>query len=139
MEGKLVAGLVNDKALALIQESTGIDPKTAFDAARAKLLDAINLYRGLPDKVSSELLGFINKLDPTASTTLQNSLTLLASTDPSIQLGALKNLLADVGLSASPVGTILDGLANNGLLSLLNQLPQVQSVAKNILSILNGG
>jgi hypothetical protein len=137
--GQLVAGLANDKALALIQEVTGIDPKAAFDAARAKLLDAINLYQALPQKVSSELLGLINKLDPAASTELQNSLSLLASTDPSTQLSALNGLLADVGVTNSPIGKILDGLADNGLLDLLNKLPQVQKVANGVLSILNGG
>jgi hypothetical protein len=137
--GQLVAGLANDKALALIQETTGIDPKTAFDAARAKLLDAIQLYQGLPGKVSSELLGFINKLDPQAAKALQDSLNLLASTDQSTQAGALTSLLSDVGISASPIGKILDALADNGLLNLLNQLPQVQKAANDVLSILKGG
>lgn len=137
--GQLVAGLVNDKALALIQETTGIDPKTAFDAARAKLLAAIQLYKRLPGKVSSELLGFINKLDPAASKALEDSLTLLASNDTATQSTALADLLTDVGVSDSPTGKILDALASKGLLSLTNQLPEVRSVANDILSILNGG
>jgi hypothetical protein len=137
--GQLVAGLANDKALQLIKDTTGIDPATAFDAARAKLLDAINLYRGLPAKVSSELLGFINKLDPGAAQTLQDGLTALSSTDSATQTSALNGLLKDVGITNSPIGTILDALADNGLLSLVNQLPQVRSAAGNILSILNGG
>jgi hypothetical protein len=137
--GQLVAGLANDKAIALIQDVTGIDPKTAFDAARGKLLDAINVYQGLPAKVSSELLGFINKLDPKASTDLQDGLTALGSSDQATQLAALKSFLADVGVTDTPLGKILDGLASQGLLSLVNQLPQVRSVANDILSILNGG
>jgi hypothetical protein len=137
--GQLVAGLANDKAIALIQDVTGIDPKTAFDAARGKLLDAINLYQGLPAKVSSELLGFINKLDPKASTDLQDGLTALGNSDQTAQLAALKSFLADVGVTDTPLGKILDGLASQGLLSLVNQLPQVRSVANNILAILNGG
>lgn len=137
--GQLVAGLVNDKALALIQETTGIDPKTAFDAARSKLLNAIRVYQGLPGKVSSELLGFINKLDEPASKALQEGLNLLASTDQATQTGALDNLLKDVGISDSPIGKILDALADNGLLNLVNELPQVRGVASDILSILNGG
>ena len=137
--GQLVAGLVNDKALQLINETTGIDPATAFDAARAKLLNAINLYQGLPGKVSSELLGFINKLDAGAAQELQDGLTALSSTDPATQSGALTKLLTEVGVGDSPIGKLLDALANNGLLSLVNQLPQVRSVAGDILSILNGG
>jgi hypothetical protein len=137
--GQLVAGLANDKALALIQETTGIDPATAFDAARNKLLDAINLYQGLPDKVSSELLGFINQLDPGASSALQNGLQALSSSDQATQTSALGSLLQGVGITATPIGKILDALAANGLLSLVNQLPQLRSVASDILSILNGG
>jgi hypothetical protein len=137
--GQLVAGLVNDKALALIQDTTGIDPRTAFDGARAKLLNAIQLYQGLPAKVSSELLGFINKLDAPASKALQDALNLLASTDQATQTNALAGLLADVGITDSPIGKILDAAADNGLLDLFNQLPQVRSIASNILSILNGG
>jgi hypothetical protein len=137
--GQLMAGLVNDKALALIQETTGIDPKTAFDAARAKLLDAIHLYQGLPEKVSSELLGFLNKLDAPASTAFQDGLKLLASTDQTTQTSALQNLLSEVGVTDSPIGKILDSLADNGLLNLVNQLPQVRNIASNILSILDGG
>jgi len=137
--GQLVAGLVNDKALALIQDTTGIDPRTAFDAARAKLLNAIQLYQGLPAKVSSELLGFISKLDAPASKGLQDALNLLASTDQATQTNALAGLLADVGIADSPIGKILDAAADNGLLDLFNQLPQVRSIASNILSILNGG
>ena len=136
--GQLVAGLVNDKALALIQDTTGIDPKTAFNAARGKLLDAIDLYQGLPGKVSSELLGFIDKLDAPASKALQDGLKLLATTDQAAQTDALASLLTDVGISNSPIGKILDALADNGLLGLLDQLPQVRSVASDILSILNG-
>lgn len=137
--GQLVAGLVNDKALALIQQTTGIDPATAFDSARSKLLNAIQVYQGLPGKVSSELLGFINKLDAPASRALQDGLNLLASTDQTTQTNALSSLLADVGITDSPIGKILDALAGNGLLSLVNQLPEVRSVANDILSILNGG
>jgi hypothetical protein len=137
--GQLVAGLVNDKALALIQDTTGIDPKAAFEAARGKLLNEIQLYQGLPGKVSSELLGFINKLDPQASKEFLDGLTLLASTDQTTQTSALESLLSDVGVSGSPIGKILDALASNGLLSLVNELSQVRSVANDVLSIINGG
>ena len=137
--GQLVAGLVNDKALQIIQDTTGINPQTAFDAGRAKLLDAINLYQSLPSKVSSELLGFINSLSPQATTDLQNALNLLAQTDPNAQKQALLNLFNSAGFSGSPVGKILSALADNGLLSLIDQSSQVRAIATTIQSILNGG
>ncbi len=137
--GQLVAGLVNDKALELIKDTTGIDPQVAFDAARGKLLNAINLYQGLPGKVSSELLGFINKLDPKASTDLQDGLKSLIGTDPDAQTQAFLDLLNTAGFANSPIGKILGALADNGLLNLLDRLPEVSSTATTVLSILDGG
>ena len=137
--GQLIAGLVNDKALQLLHDLTGIDPAVAFNAARAKVLDAIHLYQNLPAQVSSELLGFINKLSPQASTDLQNALTLLATTDQQAQKNALLNLLNTAGFAGAPIGKLLSALADHGLLNLLDRLPEVRGVAQNILSILDGG
>ncbi len=137
--GQLVAGLTNDRALALLKSATGIDPQTAFDAARGKLLDAIHLFQGLPANVSSELLGFLNKLDPAAAAGLQNGLTLLGSSDAAVQKQALTAILNTAGVTNSPIGTILSALADNGLLNLLDRLPEVRQVANTALSILNGG
>ena len=68
--GELVAGLTNERALALLKYFTGIDPATGFAGARGKLVDAISQYRKLPPKVASELLGMLNKLDAPATPTL---------------------------------------------------------------------
>ena len=137
--GQLVAGLVNDKALELIKETTGVDPAVAFDTARGKLLDAINLYQSLPGRVSSELLGFINKLSPAAATDLEAGLTLLASPDAQTQRQAFDDLLGTTGFADSPIGKVLYALADNGLLNLLDRLPEVRGAATTILSILQGG
>ncbi|HEY2385001.1 MAG TPA: hypothetical protein VGK48_27820, partial [Terriglobia bacterium] len=137
--GQLVAGLVNDKALQIIKDTTGIDPQTAFDTARSKFLDAVNLYQSLPGKVSSELLGFINDLTPSASADLQNALTALTQTDPNAQKQALLSLFNASGITSSPIGKLLSGLAENGLLSLVDRLPEVRGMAATIQSILNGG
>jgi hypothetical protein len=137
--GQLVAGLVNDEALTLLKNVTGIDPATAFDDARNKLLQAIKLYQSLPDRASSELLGILNKLDAPATTDFQNALNLLASNDPGTQKQALLNLLNSANIGGSPIGLLLNSLADHGLLALLDRLPQVRSAANTVLSILNGG
>jgi hypothetical protein len=137
--GDLVAGLVNDRALKLLQSVTGVDPQAAFDAARAKLLDAIKLFQGLPTKFSSELLGVLNKLDAPAAADLQSALTLLGSSDPATQKQALTDLLSAAGFANSPIGTLLSALADEGLLNLIDRLPEVRQVANTALSILNGG
>jgi hypothetical protein len=137
--GQLVAGLTNNEALQIIKNTTGIDPQTAFDTARAKLLDAINLYQSLPGKVSNELLGFINNLTPKASDELQGALSALTQTDPTKQEQALLDLFNAPGFTGSPIGKLLGALAENGLLSLVDQLPQVRGIATTIQSILSGG
>src|SRR5262249_5841055 len=91
--GQLIAGLVNDEGLELLKTVTGIDPQTAFDSARARLLDAINLYQSLPSKAASELWASLDGLDAPATTAFKDALTLLASTDPQTQKQALMNIL----------------------------------------------
>jgi hypothetical protein len=137
--GELVAGLTNDRALALLKEVTGVDPRTAFETARGKLLEAIQLYQSLPSKVSSELLGVLKGLNATAATELQNALTLLGSNDSNAQKQALADILSSAGIATSPIGTLLSALADHGLLGLLDRLPQVRQTANTLLSILNGG
>ena len=137
--GQLVAGLVNDKALQLLKDVTGIDPQAAFDQARAKLLEAIHFYQNLPDKVASELTGLIGNLSPAALQALTDSLTLLASTDAATQKQALADLLSINDFADTPIGKLLTAAADNGLLSLFDRLPQVRSIAGALLSILNGG
>src|SRR5262249_16601181 len=112
---------------------------TAFDSARARLLDAINLYQSLPSKAASELWASLDGLDAPATTAFKDALTLLASTDPQTQKQALMNILNAAGFSDLPTGKLLGALADNGLLNLLDRLPDVQRVADTVLSILNGG
>jgi hypothetical protein len=137
--GELVAGLTNDRALALLKTATGVDPQTAFDAARGKLLDAIGQFQNLPAKVSSELLGVLKNLDGPAAATLQDALTLLGSTDQAAQKQALLDILNTAGVGASPIGQLLSAAADKGLLNLLDRLPEVRQIAGSVLSVLNGG
>ena len=136
---QLVAGLVNDKAFALLKDLTGIDPKASFDAARGKLLEAIHFYQGLPDKVASELTGLIGGLSTTALTETTAALTLLASSDETTQKQAFEDLLSVNGFSDTIIGKLLLASADHGLLSLLDRLPELRTIAGTLLSILNGG
>ncbi len=136
--GELVAGLANDKALELIQSSTGIDPAAAFEAARAKLTGAIQLWRTLPDRVSSELLGILDGMDAAGVTAFRNSVTLLASNDEKEQKQALIELFDAAGFDTKPVGRVLLALADRGLLSLLDRLPELRRTAGIVSDILDG-
>ena len=137
--GEMVAGLTNEKALELFKNTTGEDPATAFAAARDKLVGAIHQYQSLPSRVSSELLGILNGLDAPATAALRNSLTLLGSGDTQAQQQALTTLLSANDFTSSPAGRLLIAFADQGLLRLLDRLPEVRTVANTALSILDGG
>jgi hypothetical protein len=136
--GELVAGLVNDRAFELLQQLTGIDPRAAFDAARAKLLDAIRLYQTLPEKVSSELWSLFGELTGPQTDLFKSSLLLLGSPDEAIQKRALLDIVSATGLSGTGVGRVVLALSDVGVLSLLDRLPEVRQTANTILAILNG-
>jgi hypothetical protein len=137
--GELVAGLTNEKALELFKNVTDEDPKTAFDVARDKLVEAVHLYQTLPSRVSSELLGMLNGLDGPAAAAFRITLTLLGSNDTQVQQKALTSVLNADGFASSPAGRMLIAMADQELLQLLNRLPEVRAVANTALSILDGG
>jgi hypothetical protein len=137
--GQLVAGLANEKALDLFKRMTGEDAEQAFDAARNKLLHAIQQYQGLPSTVSSELLGLMNQLDAPATAALRSSLNLLQNANPQAQQQALTDLFSSSGFTQSPAGRLLLALADQGLLQLLDRLPEVRTVANTLVDILDGG
>ncbi len=136
--GELVAGLANDKALDLLKETTGVDPAVAFEAARRKLLDAIRLWESLPDRASSELLGILAALDGPGRVSFQKAVTLLASDDEAVQRQALLDILNATGFAERPEGRLIAALADRGLLSLLDRLPEVRSAARTVADILDG-
>jgi hypothetical protein len=136
--GTLVAGLINDRALTLIRDATGIDPETAFEAARARLTGAIQLWQKLPERVASELLGILDGLDAPAVSAFRDSVTLLASEDEGRQKEALASLLDTAGFEGRPAGRLLMALADRGLLDLLDRLPDVRRTAGLVADILDG-
>jgi hypothetical protein len=137
--GTLVAGLTNEKALDLFKRVTGEDAEQAFDAARNQVLNAIHQYQSLPSTVSNELLGLMNQLDAPATAALRSSLNLLQNANPQAQQQALTDLFSSSGFTQSPAGRLLLALADQGLLQLLNRLPEVRTVANTLVDILDGG
>ena len=137
--GELVAGLTNEKALELFKNVTGEDPSTAFDAARNKLVAAIHQYQSLPSTVSSELLGLMNQLDAPATSALKNTLNLLQSDNAVAQQQALTDLFNTNDFTKSPAGRLVLAMADQGLLQLLNRLPEVRTVANTVVAVLDGG
>ena len=138
--GQFVAGLVNEKALQLLKDVTGVDdPATLFNEAREKLLDALHLWDSLPSRASSELWGILSGLDAAAATTLNNGLSLLASSDEATQKNALLDFLKGNHFESTPAGKLISALADHGLLNLLDRLPEVRQAASTVQKILDGG
>ncbi|MDH4066519.1 MAG: hypothetical protein OEW19_19115, partial [Acidobacteriota bacterium] len=136
--GALVAGLANDRALALLHASTGIDPESGFNRARESLVHAITLWKTLPDRLSSALLGVLKGLSERDRTTLLASIRVLASDDHQQQKQALVDLLETRGFEQSPIGRLLIAMADRGLLALLDRLPDVRRTAATVAGILDG-
>lgn len=136
---QLVAGLVNDKALKLLRDLTGDDPRTAFHEARAKLAGAIHLYQSLPAEVAGELTSILGELDAAALKSLREALSLLSSGDQDVQTKAFLDILSAAGFAGTPAGRLLSAAADHGLLNLLDRLPEVRGMAATIQSILDGG
>ena len=136
--GELIAGLANQKALELIEEATGVDPREAFEAARGKLTGAIQLWQKLPDRVASEVLGILDGLDDAGVKAFKATLGVLASNDEARQKAGLAALFDATGFDETPAGRILLALADRGLLTLLDRLPEVRRTAGIVADLLDG-
>jgi hypothetical protein len=135
----LVAGLVNARALDLLARTTGIDPATAFEAARRKLLGAIAEFHALPERVSAEIWSLLGTLGPTDAGLLKRTLELLGSPDGAGAEGRAPDLLSTRGFAETPAGRIVGALADRGVLTLLRAPPDVRGTAQAVLAILDGG
>ncbi len=137
--GDLIAGLVNDRALELLNGATGLNPRTAFDGARAALLGAIRAFQELPSGVAGELWTLLGDLDGPAAAVLHDTLILLASREEAVQQKALLEILQTKTFAATPAGRLISALGDRGLLNLLDRLPEVRKTASTLLFILDGG
>lgn len=136
--GELVAGLVNERALELLEQATGINARTAFEGARARLVEAIKLWQALPERAASDLLALLGSLDGEDIQAFRQSLVLLAESDDPSQRAALLSLFRVRDFDQTPIGRLLIALSDTGLLSLLDQLPEVRRVAQVTLAIVDG-
>ena len=136
--GELVAGLANERALQLLKDVTGVDPRAAFEQARGRLVGLIDKWNSLPDRASSELWGILDTLDDKTTVEFRDVLTLLASDDRDEQRKAFQEILAATNFAATPAGRLLIAAGERGLLALLDRLDHVRTVARTVQAILDG-
>lgn len=134
--GELVAGLANDRALALIKDVTGVDPATKFDQARNKLLDVLDNWDALPGKASARLWKLLNQAGGPQFDTFVKALEALA--DPAKTEEKLKDLIARTAAAHNIAGEWLDSLTDLGVLALVDRLDLVRNAAQRTLAALNG-
>jgi hypothetical protein len=135
---KTAARLVNDTGLKLLREATGLDPAQEFNKARQIVLDALQKWDALPEKVSAATWKLLQNLGDGGQqfTTFLNA---LASNDRDTRAVAFANALQDTLFGDTPAGQWLGAVANQGVLALSDQLDMVQPIAAQTLDIINGG
>lgn len=136
--GELVAGLTNEKALELIQQTTGVSAPQAFAKGKQRLVGVIAKWDSLPDKVSAKVWDLLGKLGKKESAAFADALTILAGTDPAAQRSKIREILSGTAFLARPEAQWLMSLAETGALELLDRLDHVQAIAQQTLDALDG-
>jgi hypothetical protein len=132
-----ISGLLDDFGLKLLTASTGIDAAAKFEEARRAILDAFAKWNALPQTVSKTLWNILNKIDDDGTTEFKQVVTDLA--DPAKAAQALVDVISKAAFGSTPIGTWLETLSSQGTLALLNEMPFLQTIARQTLEALNGG
>jgi len=136
-----VAGLVNKTGLELLEEVTGVNPKTAFNKGRELLLDAIRKWEALPATVSSMLWAQLEEggLKGPARKQFESALKALTTTDAAVRRKEIAGLLSNTALDGTPIGRFLIAGGEKGLAKLLDESEDLRKAAALTLDVLNGG
>ena len=121
---KLVADLADDRLNGLIENKIG---------------DTIARWKTLSDRVKSTVWKQIESgISGAQKREITETLRALSGADNDAKKKLLEKLLSRVDLPGTPVGQILEAMAEKGLLSLLDRLGGVQDVAQSILYVIDG-
>ncbi len=133
----LVAGLGAEQGLDLLRRVTGIDPETAFEDARRRLLDAIKLWDSLPDRASGALWNLLGEVAGSEALRgrVLSALTVIGGGDAPARRKALVELIGAPGFESTPLGRLLLAAAPRGVTALLDdtELPEIARLAHRIL------
>ena len=130
-----------DYAKAMVKEVTGFDPDTDIDNAIARLRKPLELWRGLPHKVTSVLYGLLQSKVPLND--LRHFMQqVVALTNPQNLADAITDQLRRVDFFETPVGKWLTAIAEEGILSLLANVSEerarIAEIAQKTLALLDG-
>jgi len=129
-----------DGAEKLIAHMAGIDPaqlQQEFDAIHAKVVSFIQKWQDLPHTVSSTILKLVQ--DQVDLTDVKNIAQKLSTATPEDLSTLLDTQLNRIDFFHTPVGQLLESVADQGVLSFLEKpIADVQAIGKKVLSVLDG-
>jgi hypothetical protein len=138
-----VAGLVNQTGLDLLKQVTGVDPAVSFGEAREKALTALRAWDAMPERVAAATWSAIEKATGPELDQLAGFLKRVADRD---DLGSAANFAEAISAAgngaipnAGPAVAWLNGIAERGLLSLLDRVDEVRQTAEQVSNILTAG
>jgi hypothetical protein len=138
--GQTAARLATSTGLSLLQTATGLDVPARFHDARRVVVEALNRWDGLPDRLSSMLWQYLSRATPAeVDSGFRKILAALASGDLERRSEALRSALQDAPVSDSAITAWLQAVSDQGLLALGRDLERVGELAGQTLAILDGG
>ena len=135
--GQKLAGLT-DQTIKKLLATSGIDPEAEFDKAKAVVTGLITKWTDLPAAVGSMVWKYLG--EATTPAIAAEFMAILGDlSDPAKAESALNTVLENATFGDTPQGEFLAAVADNGLLGLFNDVPEVSKVAGQVLALLNGG
>jgi len=136
----LLAGVAVDYAEDFLGKVTGIDPKTAFDAARARLVALLEAWHALPHRVAATVYS-IAEHEISGLPALKSQLERVATSDLTSFQPEAEALLAHVDFFKTPFGKWIESAALTSVLTAVSdrsEYARVQEIAKQTLAVLDG-
>jgi hypothetical protein len=137
----LLSAVGVDYARGFLAQVTGVDPQTAFEAARQRLVGLLQAWQTLPHDVAATIYS-IAQNEVLALTALKSQLSKLAAQDLVAFAPEIERLLGHVDFFRTPFGKWLESAALGPVLAAVSdsaQYARVQQVARQTLSVLDSG
>ena len=135
----LLAGAGSKYAQRLLEQVTGVDPRTAFADARQRLLDVLDAWDRLDSRLASKVAELVRgkrELDQVRSLA-----TTIADADQQSLQALLGERLGDVAFFRSPAGQWLEAAIGKSLLAALTsstEFKRLKRAAADTVALLDG-
>ncbi|MET0648441.1 MAG: hypothetical protein ABW208_17655 [Pyrinomonadaceae bacterium] len=127
-----------DYGMKLLEEVTGIDPETAFDAARDRLVELVDKWNDLPHSVATQVWKLVEEHADLGE--VRRIARLISEANEDTVRKPISDLLKDVDFFRTPAGAWLQAAAAHGILVALNsseEFGRLQDAARKTLELLD--